>query len=291
MRAILCITTFFCLYSIAISQSDRITALNRAIAENSSDFAAVEGLVEIFVDHENYKSADSVLSEYLKNDPQHPKAVYLQARILDLSGNIEKAMSKYWETIGLDSTLWQAYRDLAYLYDIFSGYETMNRLLKKAMFYAPAPESLYYDFGYSFDMMGWLDSAQHYYYRAVNFDSLDHQACLNLGAIMGIGGNLDSAKYYTQMALAGNLDSPEAFYNLGEINLSLGLFNEAAGNFQHSLALNSNLFAAKKKLGDLYEIMGDSGMARTYYEDFLDSAPIIYIDDINEVRQKLSQYK
>jgi tetratricopeptide (TPR) repeat protein len=290
MRIFIYVTAIFCLYSNAISQSDRITLLNRAIAENPADLAAVEGLVEIFMDLEDYESADSVLKEYMKNDPKNARAVYIEARILDLSENIEKAMSKYWEAIELDSTLWPAHRDLANLYDIFSGYETMNRLLGKAMIYSPAPGSLYYDFGYSFDMMGWLDSAQYYYYLAVEFDSLDHQACLNLGAIMGIGGNLDSAKYYTEKALAGNLDSPEAFYNLGEINLSLGLFDQAAENFQHALALNSNLFAAKKKLGDLYEIMGDSGMARIYYQDFLDSAPIIYIDDINEVRQKLSQY-
>lgn len=290
MRIFIYVTAFFCLYTSAISQSDRITALNRAISEDPADFDAVEGLVEILLEHENYDMADSILNAYMKNNPKDARAVYLEARILDLSENIEKAMSKYWEAIDLDSTLWQAYRNLAYLYDIFSGYETMNRLLRKAITYSPGPETLYYDFGYSFDMMGWLDSAQHYYYLAVDFDSLDHQACLNLGAIMGIGGNLDSAKYYTEMALAGNLDSPEAFYNLGEINLSLGLFDEAAGNFQHALALDSGLFAAKKKMGDLYEIMGDSGMARTYYEDFLDSAPIIYIDDINEVRQKLSEY-
>jgi len=291
MRILLYITAIICLTSSAISQNDRITALNRAISEDPADFEVVESLVRILMEHENYEMADSVLKEYMKNDPQNARAVYLEARTLDLSENIEKAMSKYWEAIGLDSTLWPAYRDLAFLYDIFSGYETMNRLMGKAITYSPVPGSLYYDFGYSFDMMGWLDSAQYYYYRAVEFDSLDHQACLNLGAIMGIGGNLDSAKYYTEKALSGNLDSPEAFYNLGEINLSLGLLEQAAENFQHALALDSGLFAAKKKLGDLYEIMGDSGIARIYYREFLETAPIIYMDDINEVRQKLSNYK
>lgn len=291
MRVILYITSFLCIYSSAISQSDRITALNRAISENPADFQAVEDLVYLLIDHQNYETADSVLNEYLKTDPRNPGAIYLRARILDLTENIEKAMSEYWKAIDLDSTQWRAYRDLAYLYDIFSGYETMNRLLRKAVMYAPEADSLYYDLGYSYDMLGWLDSAQFYYREAVSFDSLDRQACLNLGAIMGIRGDLDSAKYYTEKALAGNFDSPETYYNLGEINLSLGFFDNAADNFQHALALNSGLFAAKKKLGDLYEIMGDSGMARIYYQDFLDSAPIIYIDEINEVRQKLSQYK
>jgi tetratricopeptide (TPR) repeat protein len=290
MKLFITLIIILCIFNLADSD-DNIPRLNRAVSENPDDFDSARQLVEIYIQQRNFTSADSVLQNYMNYGEENGYAVYLEARILDLTENIEKAMSKYWEAIDLDSTLWPAYRDLAFLYDIFSGYETMNRLLKKALIFAPVPESLYYDYGYTFDMMGRLDSAQHYYQMAIDFDSLDYQAYLNLGAIMGLSGNLDSAKFLLEKAVTINPDSPEAFYNLGEVNVSLGLFDDAAGSFQHALALDSGLFAAQKRLGDIFEIMGDSGMARLYYEDFLNSVPVIYVDDINEVREKLTNYK
>jgi len=291
MRIFFTFLALICFFNISYSRDDDITHLNRAVSDDPCEFAIVEKLVEQYINQQNFISADSVLKQYTSCGEKNAYAVYLEARILDLTENIEKAMSKYWEAIDLDSTLWPAYRDLAFLYDIFSGYETMNRLLRKALIFAPIPESLYYDYGYTFDMIGQLDSARYYYQNAILFDSLDYQAYLNLGAIIALGGNLDSAKYLSEKAIEINPESPEALFNLGEINLSLGLFNQAAGSFQQALALDPALFAAKKRLGDLYEIMGDSGMARVYFEDFLKSAPIIYIDDIKEVRDKLDQYK
>ncbi|UCE66288.1 MAG: tetratricopeptide repeat protein [Candidatus Zixiibacteriota bacterium] len=289
MRSI--ITVVVSLFITAFGQTDdNIPRLNRAVSENPDDFDSVRQLIEIYIEQRNYTSADSILNEYMKYEKQNAHAVYLKARLLDLTENIDEAMIEYHQAIDLDSTLWEAYRDLAYLYDIFSKYETMNNLLNKAVKFTPVSESLYYDYGYSFDMLGRLDSAEYYYQKAIDFDSLDHQACLNLGAIMGLGGNLDSAKFLLEKAVMINPDSPEAFYNLGEIDISLGLFHNAAGSFQQALALDSGLFAAKKRLGDIFEVMGDSGMARLYYEDFLNSAPIIYMDDINEVRQKLEKY-
>jgi len=180
---------------------------------------------------------------------------------------------------------------LAFLYDIFSDYDKMNRLMGRAIAFAPFPESLYYDYGYTFDMRGRIDSALFYYRKAAEFNQEDYQAWLNIGAIVGINGDLDSAKLYTEKAVSINQDTPEAFYNLGEINLSLGLFEEAISNFQYALALDSKLFEAQKKLGELYEIIGDSGMAFIYFNEFLDSAPILYKEDIEEVRVKLTTYK
>jgi hypothetical protein len=55
--------------------------------------------------------------------------------------------------------------------------------------------------------------------------------------------------------------------------------------------LNPGIFAARKRLGELHEAMGDSALARIYFEEFLDSVPMIYTDDINEIRDKLDRYE
>jgi tetratricopeptide (TPR) repeat protein len=285
------LTLFLSLISVAGAQDDNLAALTRAAAENPTDFASAANLLETYVEQGNYDAADSVVRGYTILKGENAEALYLQARLLDLTEHIEQAMVKYRQAIVLDSTLWQACRDLAYLNDIFSNYENMKRLFGQAIMYAPVPGSLYYDYGYTFDMLGELDSAQYYYNRALAFDSLDHQACLNLSAIMGISGNLDSARYLCRKAIDINPDTPEGFYNLGEINLSLGLLDDAVASFKQALALESELFAAQKKLGEIYEIMGDSGMARIYFEEFIRTAPAIYIDDIIEIEQKLTHYK
>jgi tetratricopeptide (TPR) repeat protein len=284
-------TMSLCLLNCAYATEDNIPRLNRAVSENPDDFDTVRQLVETYIDQRNYLTADSILNDYTQNHAPNAYAVYLEARLLDLTEDINQAVDRYQQAFEMDSTLWQAYRDLAYLYDIFTDYETMNKLLSRSIEFAPFPGSLYYDYGYTFDAMGQLDSAGIYYEKALDFDSLDYQAYLNLGAIMGLAGNLDSAKFCLEKAISLNPDSPEAYYNLGEIDLSLGLLDNAAGAFQQALALNPGLFAAKKRLGDIYEIMGDSAMARIYYEEFLKSAPVIYVDDIKEVRDKLDNYK
>lgn len=278
-------------FSIAFGQENNLAAAARNVSENPGDFVTAVNTVEMFVEQQDYDAADSVIDEYMNTYGENAEAVYLQARLLDLTDHIEQAMAKYHQAIAMDSTLWQASRDLAYLNDIFSNYDEMNRLFGRAVNFAPVPGSLYYDYGYTFDMLGELDSAQFYYERALAFDSLDNQAYLNLSAIMGLAGNLDSAKVLCQKAIDINPDSPEAFYNLGEINLSLGLLDDAAAAFKQALALESGLFAAEKKLGEIYEVMGDSGMARIYFEEFIHNAPAVYVDDIMEVKEKLSHYK
>lgn len=274
-----------------VSQENEIAELEERIENNPGDFDSTWRLAQIFIDQENYIAAESVISNYLAVDSTNARALYLFGRIMDLTDNIPEAVNYYLMSIRQDSTFWMPYRDLAFLYDIFCDYEKTFEYLTRAAELAPVPESLYFDLGYSLDMLEMPDSALHYYGMALEFDPHDYQSSLNAGAIWGNRGEIDSARIYTERSLRINPDFPEACFNFAEIMSIEGDTSRAITYFLKALARDQGMFAAKKRLGDLFEARGDSAMARIYFQEFLDSAPIIYADDITKVQEKLERYK
>ncbi len=274
----------------SIAQGD-LESLERSVAEDPRDFGRVSELANLYLEQENYQPAEELLGEYVKYDSTNADALYLYGRILDYSDNILEAMSYYMMAIERDSSYWRAYKDLALLYDIFADYESMNRFILLALKVSPVPESLYYEAGYTYDMLERPDSALIYYRLAVDFDSTDSFALMNLGAIWGNLGDVDSARFYTEKSVRANPDSPGANFNFAEIMAMDADTLEAISYFSRALALESKLFAANKRLGELFEAKGDSAMARLYFEEFLKSAPLIYAEDIDKVKDKLSRYK
>ncbi|OGC94496.1 MAG: hypothetical protein A2W25_01560 [candidate division Zixibacteria bacterium RBG_16_53_22] len=238
---------------------------------------------------EEYDSAIVVLENGLSNDNPNAELLYLLGLAYDLNDNIPRATEYYHRALRTDTLYWPPYRGLGYLFDIFAQYDSMNIHLSKAISLMPYPESLYYDYAYSFDMMGLNDSALWYYHRAIDFDSLDSQAMLNIGAVWGRMDHLDSASTYTRRSIQLEPDMAAACYNLAEILIEEHNYEEAIDQFQKALALEPALIAAKKRLGELYEALGDSAMAEMYFREFVGTAPIIYLQDIELIRSKLEQ--
>ena len=276
--------------STAIARND-IESLEKFVTENPDNFEAVSELANLYIDQENYQPAVGILKNYIDHDSSNVDALYLYGKALDCSDKVLEAMDYYMMTIEKDSSYWRAYRDLGFIYDIFADYESMNRFILLALERSPHPESLYYETGYTYDMLEQADSALAYYRLAVEFDSTDSYALMNLGAVWGNFGQVDSARYFAEKAVRINPESPGASFNYAEIMTMGGDTLEAISYFSRALALESNLFVANKRLGEIFEARADSAMARLYFEEFLKSAPMIYAEEINEVKDKLSRYK
>jgi len=277
--------------SSADPQENDIRALEDSLRNDPRNFEIISELCWTYLAQENYEPASVLLKEYLKYDSANVAAIYLYGKTLDLSDNILEATAYYLLAIERDSTFWRPYRDLAMIYDIFADYENTNRFMVDALRLSPRPESLYYEVGYSYDMLEEPDSALIYYRLALKSDSTDSQASMNIGAIWGNRGEVDSARYYTEKSIRLSPDSPGASFNYAEIMTMSGDTVEAITFFSRALALKSDLFAANKRLGELFEARGDSIMARIYFEEFLRAAPIVYADDIDKIKSKLSRYK
>jgi len=291
-------TKFLLAFSLALTLSavadtgaTDIKALEDSLAANPQNFDLVSRLGMIYLQQENYNSAIALFKRYREYDSTNVEAIYLYARAQDLSDNIFDATAGYLLAIETDSTYWRPYRELAMIYDVFADYENTNKFIVNALRYSPYPESLYYNVGYSFDMLDLPDSALVYYRLAIEADSTDSQAYMNIGAIWGNRGEVDSARYYTEKSIELNPDSPIASFNYAEIMTMVGDTVEAITYFSRAIALKTDLFAANKRLGELFEARGDSSMAKIYFMEFLKLAPIVYADDIDEVKKKLDSYK
>ena len=86
------------------------------------------------------------------------------------------------------------------------------------------------------------------------------------------------------------MQTPELYYNIGGIMFESGAYEEAMNNFMKALAADPNCCIAKLQLGNVYEIMGDSGMAEVYFEEFVKTAPFIYLDNIKSIKEKLAKF-
>jgi tetratricopeptide (TPR) repeat protein len=257
----------------------------------NQDTVYVVDIARMLIDQEQkYDSAIVLLEDYLPTDSLNSDVRYLLGFAYDQKDNLALAAEYYHQAIALDSLNWGPWRDMAYLFDIFTQYDSMNSYMRHAVELADAPESLYYDFGYSFDMLNSTDSAMIYYHKALDANSKDSDALLNLGAIWG-GINIDSSYAYTRRSLDINPSEPQACYNYAVILSTLNRSPEAIDYYQKALALDPSIVAAKLQLGRLYESLGDTAMALLYYKEFVDTAPLAYLDDINQAKAKLETLK
>jgi tetratricopeptide (TPR) repeat protein len=238
-----------------------------------------------------FDSAAQVLNNCIHDDSLNYEAWYLLGSIFDRKDNLPAAIEYYHKSIDLDSTYWEPCRDLAYLFDIFAEYDSMNIFLRKAVSYSPNPESLYYDFAYSFDMLNNDDSALVYYHKALEVDPDDTDSWLNIGGIWGRKNVIDSARTYTLKALELDPYNSQGCYNYAEILKEDGEYPKAVDYYQKALMLDGSMVAVKLRLGDLYESLGDSVMARLYYQEFINSNRPDYLDDINRTKAKLEKYR
>jgi len=269
--------------------------LEKKAANNPTDWQIRLELVELYIAQNNLDDAQKYILESAatikeSGDTCNARLHYLWGKVHDLQDNIPGAMEKYSRAVQCDSTMSDAWRQLGYLYEVFSNYEQMLICFQKALPSAEDQSGLYYDIGVAYDYLDSLPQAIECYYQSLNTGDSIPEAYLNLGVDWELLGYPDSAAHYFEKAIAAGFDNPELYYNMGVMMFESGAFSEALDNFMRTLALNPYYSPAKLQLGRIYEIMGDSGMARVYYEEFIKTAPFLYSDDIKAVKAKLEKY-
>jgi len=269
--------------------------LEKKAANNPADWQTRLELVELYIQQDNLDEAqkyvlESVVAANDGGDTCNARLYYLWGKVNDLQDNIPEAMEKYTRAIECDSTISDAWQKMGYLHEVFSNYEQMLYCFQKALPSAEDQSGLYYDIGVAYDYLDSLSQAIECYYQSLETGDSIPEAYLNLGVDWELLGHPDSAAHYFEKAIAAGFDNPELYYNMGVMMFDSGVYNEALDNFMRTLALNPYYSPAKLQLGRIYEIMGDSGMARVYFEEFVQTAPILYSDDIKAVKAKLEKY-
>lgn len=263
---------------------------NQAKTDSLNQTARLE-LAKIFIEQENYPEAHKNLIEAEKIDSLSGKLQFLWGKYYDQQDNIAAAFEKYSKAVTLDSSLSEAWRNLAYIDEITGNYQSMLERFGMALANSDDSAGLLYDIGVTYDYLELPDSAIIMYNRSLNSGAQFPEVYINIGADWGILGNLDSAEFYLKQAVEAGSKSPELLYNLGMLAFERGKRQEAIGNFLECLSLDQTYAPAKLQLGNIYEAIGDSGNAYEYYQDFVKTAPFIYRDDIKLTKEKLVKYE
>ncbi|MCP4581465.1 MAG: tetratricopeptide repeat protein [candidate division Zixibacteria bacterium] len=286
----------FILTSTDFDDPTRIANLEKLAADNPDNWQARLELVELFIRQSNLHNAEKYIQEAEESyasvvgDSCNARLRYLWGELLDHQDNIPAAMAKYIEAVECDPSLGRAWRKLGYLYEIFGNFDQMLDCFIKALPTTDDSSGLYYDIGVAYDNLDNLLPAIECYNKCLALGSSTPEAYLNIGVDWGMLGYQDSATFYFEKAAEAGLESPELFYNIGIMMLDSGANIEALDNFMRTLAVDPNYSPAKLQLGNIYEIIGDSGMARVYFDEFIKTAPLLYSDDIEAVKNKLDKH-
>jgi len=249
-------------------------------------------LADIFIAQANFTQAYNCLSladqSYAQGfiDSCEADYFYTWGMYYDEKINIPKAIEYYSRTVECDSTFSQAWRNSAYLYEIFGQYDSMMVCLQKCLVNTDDSAGVYYDLGVAYDYLDSLEQSIICYNYSLEIQTYP-AAFLNLGVDWGMLGYRDSAMHYFHWAEESGLESPELFYNMGVISYESEDFEQAMDFFSRTLITDPDYTAANLQLGSLYEQTGDTGMAVEYYKEFVRTAPLIYADDIKKVKEYL----
>lgn len=269
----------------------QIAALEQQVKADSLNQGARLKLAKIFLEQENYAEVERNLKEAEKIDSLSGQLQFLWGKFFDQQDNIAAAFDRYSKAVTLDSSLSQAWRNLAYIDEITGNYQSMLERFGMTLRNTDDSGGVLYDIGVTYDYLELPDSAIISYNLSRAAGAKFPEVFINLGADWGILGNLDSAKYYLEEAAEAGSQSPELFYNLGMLAFESGKGEEAIENFMQCLSLDQNYSPAKLQLGNIYEAIGDSDNAYEYYQDFVKTAPFIYRDDIKLTKDKLVKYE
>lgn len=271
--------------------SDDLARLLERAKRDSTDLDSRLGLIEIYLEQGNFAQAEDYLNQAQAIDSLSAKVFFLRGRYYDYQDDLPSALNNYNLAIDRDSTLSEAWRARAYLHEIFANYELMLSDLNHALANTGDSAGVYYDIGVAYDYLGDTEKAGSSYKSALSCGAGFPEIFVNLGAYWADIGHLDSAGHYLEKAVAAGGNSPELYYNLGMVDFELGKYQSAIADFYNCLSVSPDFAAAKLQLGYLYEMVGDTGMAIAYLEDFIETAPMIYRDDISRAKERLARLR
>lgn len=287
---------FLLLFAGDYNKPARIAELEATAMRNQSDLMSRLELAEIFVDQENYKEAERYLEQAHKIDSTSAELLFLWGKFYDSQDNIPAALEKYSLVVACDSTHSQSWRKLGYIYEITCNYKAMLNCFKNAIIETEDSAGVYYDIGVTYDYLDSIDLALESYYKALKRGADFPEVYFNIGVDWGLAGYSDSAFHYFSEVL-NMLDSTHTdfqisklYYNIGILMMESGAYEQAMDNFMKTLSCDPDFSPAKLQMGYIYEIMNDTGLAKVYFNEFVQTAPVIYLDDINKVKEKLAKY-
>lgn len=229
------------LAAVALSENktdEGIAFYERALAIDSSNFDALNGLINIYARQNKLGQAHERVDQALGAQPDKPSLHYLKAQVYGYEKNAQGAESELRRTLELDGNYLAAYSALGALFVNLNQQDRAIEEYRKIIERRPDNASAYTLIGMLEDSRGNHDAAIESYHKAVELDQNNAIAANNLAwSYASYGkGNLDEAVRLAQGVVQKYPEMPGFADTLGWVYYQKGLYAAAVEQFQKAVA-------------------------------------------------------
>ena len=245
---------------------DAITGFTEVIASVPNSVEAYYGTGKAYEGKKDFTSAVKYYKQSLAIDPNYKKSktsisnvakkLYNSANKDYKNGNLESALSKYKQVLGINSRLYQAYFQIG--------------VLQKKM--------------------GNLSLAIENYQSALRIKKTFDKGWYNLGLAYKENGDIDSAKESFEETVRLNKKYYKAHKSLGEIFIDLEKYEDAILSFKTAIDIKPKYGAAYHAMGITYAKLEDYGRSAESLTKAVDLQPKEYLSwfHLAEAHNKLN---
>ena len=245
---------------------DAITGFSEVVASVPNSVEAYYGIAKAYEGKKDFTSAVKYYKQSLANDPNYKKSktsisnvakkLYNSANKDYKNGNLESALSKYKQVLGINSRLYQAYFQ-------------MGVLQKK---------------------MGNLSLAIENYRSALRIKKTFDKGWYNLGLAYKENGDIDNAKESFEETVRLNKKYYKAHKSLGEIFIDLEKYEDAILSFKTAIDIKPKYGAAYHAMGITYAKLEDYSRSAESLTKAVDLQPKEYLSwfHLSEAHNKLN---
>ena len=241
-----------------------------------------------------FNQAELLYRQVLKEQPQHPEALYGLAILAQKTDRLQIAEKLLNDAVSVQPELFKAWFSLGNLHQASGHFPEAELAYQRAIDLKPDTAPLYNNLGYTLQLQGKLEKAIACYQKALEIDPNCIEADVNWGNILHAQGKLSPEKqlhyaqlnhqlgvarkqakdfqnaitYYRQ-AIKLQPDLMEAHYQLGLALVAGGELEAAINCYEKVLGFNSHHGESYIGLGQIYQIQHKFKEAATAYRQGL----------------------
>jgi tetratricopeptide (TPR) repeat protein len=160
-------------------------------------------------------------------------------------------------------------------YENKNEYKKAIEILRQAIQHNPLNEGAINELAFCFDQLGDYDNAIKCYSDFIDENPYSYTSWYNLGNAYSKVEDFDKAIWAYDYCILINEEFGAAYFNLGNAYLSAEKFHPAIEQFQKCIEIDGDDPVALCYIGEAYEQLNELPLARLFYQQSIDMAPLL----------------
>lgn len=169
----------------------------------------------------------------------------------------------------------EIYLDLAMECENNGEHKKAIEILKQAMKHNPNNEGAIYELAFCYDQIGDYKNAIKSYSDFIDENPYSYTSWYNLGNAYSKMEKFEKAIWAYDYCILINPEFGAAYFNLGNAYLSTEKYRKAIEQFQKCMELDGDDPVALCYIGEAYEQLNELNLARLFYQQSIDMAPML----------------